>query len=82
MYIHISIVGKTNSGSKEPSLGTSQGKERERERERERKRAIGGERERKGERNGGAGYTSSWPIPLENGTGGCVVPDQGNGVYS
>ena len=62
MYIHISIVGKTNSGSKEPSLGTSQGKKKTGERERE--RAIGGERERKGERNGGAGYTSSWPISL------------------
>ena len=35
MYIHISIVGKTNSGSKEPSLGTSQEKKNRREREKE-----------------------------------------------
>ena len=28
MYIHLSIVGKTNSGSKEPSLGTSQGEKK------------------------------------------------------
>ena len=49
-------------------------KKREREREKESRRGIGSERERKGKRNRGAGYTSSWPIPLENGTGGCVLP--------
>ena len=62
MYIYISIVGKTNSGSKEPPLGKSQVGKREREREKEREREREGER--KGERKGGAGYTSSWPIPL------------------
>ena len=37
MYIHLSIVGKTNSGNKEPFLGPKKkGKEREREREQER----------------------------------------------
>ena len=59
MYIHISIVGKTNSGSKEPSLGTSQGeKKKTGEREREREPETASER-KKGERNGGAGFTSS-----------------------
>ena len=36
MYIHLSIVGKTNSGSKEPFLGRKREREREREREQER----------------------------------------------
>lgn len=48
MYIHISIVGKTNSGSKEPPLGTSQGKKKQ-EREREREPEAASERERERE---------------------------------
>ena len=46
MYIHLSIVGKTNSGSKEPSLGTSRKKKKEREREREQERHWQREREK------------------------------------
>ena len=39
MYIHLSIVGKTNSGSKEPFLGGGREKKRKKKRERERERA-------------------------------------------
>ena len=47
MYIHLSIVGKTNSGSKEPFLGRKK-KEREREQERhwQREREKGREKRR------------------------------------
>ena len=60
--------------NKQRQQGTIPRGKKKRERERESRRGIGSERERKGERNEGAGYTSSWPIPLENGTGGCVLP--------
>ena len=51
MYIHLSIVGKTNSGSKEPFLGKKRkkrkGKERKKkEREREQERHWQREREK------------------------------------
>ena len=46
MYIHLSIVGKTNSGSKEPFLGR---KKRERERERAGEALAARERERERE---------------------------------
>ena len=38
MYIHLSIVGKTNSGSKEPFLGRKKKKRKEKEKKRERER--------------------------------------------
>lgn len=49
MYIHLSIVGKTNSGSKEPFLGggrKKKGKKKERERAGEALAARERERER------------------------------------
>ncbi len=46
MYIHISIVGKTNSGNKEPSLGTSQEGKKKKEREREKESHWRREREK------------------------------------
>ena len=46
MYIHLSIVGKTNSGSKEPFLGGGREKKRKKK---ERKRTKERERERAGE---------------------------------
>ena len=51
MYIHLSIVGKTNSGSKEPFLGGGRKKKgKKRERERERAGEALAARERKRER--------------------------------
>ena len=47
MYIHLSIVGKTNSGSKEPFLGKKRKKERKEKEKKEKKR----EREREQERH-------------------------------
>lgn len=47
MYIHLSIVGKTNSGSKEPFLGGGRKKkEKKKEREREQERHWQREREK------------------------------------
>ena len=47
MYIHLSIVGKTNSGSKEPFLGRKKKKrEREQERHWQREREKGREKRR------------------------------------
>ena len=46
MYIHLSIVGKTNSGSKEPFLGGGRKKKEKKERK---KKGQKRERERAGE---------------------------------
>ena len=46
MYIHLSIVGKTNSGSKEPFLGGGREKRKKKKREREQERHWQREREK------------------------------------
>ena len=53
MYIHLSIVGKTNSGSKEPFLGKKkkERKKRKKKERKEKKRKKEREREREQERH-------------------------------
>ena len=46
MYIHLSIVGKTNSGSKEPFLGGGRKKKKKEKKEREREQERHWQRER------------------------------------
>ena len=50
MYIHLSIVGKTNSGSKEPFLGGGRKKKGRKKKERERAGEALAARERERER--------------------------------
>ena len=50
MYIHLSIVGKTNSGSKEPFLGGEKKERKKRKKKRERAGEALAARERERER--------------------------------